>query len=97
MYLVQFDDGKVNKLTANVIAAQMYAQCDPDSNMYVMLDDLNNHCKSSKALSIEDQKATDSRGRNVIRRSTAGWKFFANGSMEVHPGISFVTLKNPTH
>ena len=32
-YLLQFDDGEVNGLTANVIAVQMYAQCDPDGNM----------------------------------------------------------------
>ena len=61
---------------ANVIAAQMYAQCDPDGNMYVMLDDLTDHHKQSKALSIKDQRATDIRGRNVMRRSTAGWQMF---------------------
>ena len=53
MQLVQFDYGEVNKLTANVIAAQIYSQCDPDGNMYIILDDLTDHCKSSKALSIE--------------------------------------------
>ena len=73
-YLVQFDDGKVTELTANVISAQMYAQCESEVNMYVMLDDLTDHRKSSKALSIEDQKATDSRGRDMMRHSTAGWK-----------------------
>ena len=51
-YLVQFDDGEVNELTANVIAVQMYAQCDPDGNMYIMLDDLTDHSKSSSDLSI---------------------------------------------
>ena len=73
-YLVQFDDGKVTELTANVIDAQMYAQCDSDGNMYVILDDLTDHRKPSKAISIEDQKTTDRRGQNVMRRSTAGWK-----------------------
>ena len=73
-YLVQFDDGKFTELTANVIDAQMYAQCDSDGKMYVILDDLTDHRKPSKALSIEDQKTTDSRGRNMMRRSTAVWK-----------------------
>ena len=54
----------------------MYAQYDPDGNMYVMLDDLTDHRKSSKALSIEDHKTTDSRGCNVMRRSTAVWQIF---------------------
>ena len=38
-YLVQFNDGEVTKWTDNVMSAQMYAQCEPDGNMYVMLDD----------------------------------------------------------
>ena len=75
-YLVQFDDGKVTELTANVIAAQIYAQCYLDGNMYVMLDDFTDHCNPSKDLSIEDKKATDSRGRNVMRCSTVGWQIF---------------------
>ena len=95
-YLVQFYYGEVTKLTSNVIATQMYAQYEPDGNMYVMLDDFTDHHESSKALSIEDQKATDIRVCNVMRRSTAGWQFFSNGRMEVHPGRSFVTLNNPT-
>ena len=49
-YLVQFDDGKVTELAANVIDTQMYAQYDSDGNMYVTLDDLTDHRKSSKAL-----------------------------------------------
>ena len=75
-YLVQFGDGEVTELMVNVIDAQMYAQYDPDGNRYVILDDLTDHRKSSKALSIEYQKATDSCGRNTMRGSTAGWNFF---------------------
>ena len=75
-YLVQFDDGEVTELTANVIAAQMYAQYESDGNMYVMLDDLTGHRKSSQDFYIKDQKTTERHGRNMMRRSTAGWQFF---------------------
>ena len=51
-YLVHFNDGKVTELTDNVIDTQMHAQCYPDSNMYVMLDDFTDHCNSRKVLSI---------------------------------------------
>ena len=95
-YLVHFDYGEVTELADYMIAEQMYAQFDPDGNMYVMMDDLTDHCKSSKAISVEDQKTTDSHGRSVMRRSTSGWNFFANGGMEVHPGRRFVTLNNST-
>ena len=39
-YTVQFEYGEVNELTANTIAESMYAQCDPDRNQYVLLDDV---------------------------------------------------------
>ena len=72
--MVHFDDGKVTVLTANVIAAQMYAQCEPDGIVYVMMNDLTDHCKSIKALSINDQKSNNSRGRNMMRGSTSVWQ-----------------------
>ena len=95
-YLVQFDDGKVTELTANVIDAQMYAQCDPYGNMYIMLDDFTDHRNLSKDLYIEDQKATDSRGCNVMRRSTLGWKMCCQWKDGSKFCKSFVTLKNLT-
>ena len=39
-YTVQFKDGEVTELTANVIAESMYAQCEPDGIQYVLLDDI---------------------------------------------------------
>ena len=31
-YIVEFEDGDVTELTANLIDESMYAQCDPDGN-----------------------------------------------------------------
>ena len=42
-YTVTFDDGDVTKLTANLIAESMYAQCNPDGNQYILLDSLQDH------------------------------------------------------
>ncbi len=39
-YVVDFGNGDTTELTANRIAESMYAQCDPNSNQYVLLDDL---------------------------------------------------------
>ena len=37
-YQVQFADGEVTELTANVIAEAMFAECDEDGNEYVLFD-----------------------------------------------------------
>ena len=42
-YVVTFDDGDLTELNANLIAALMYAQCDPDGNQYVLLDSIIDH------------------------------------------------------
>ena len=39
-YTVEFEDGREADLAANVIAQSMYAQCDTDGNMYVMIDSI---------------------------------------------------------
>ncbi len=36
-YIVEFEDSNEAKLTANLIASAMYAQCNPDGNQYVLL------------------------------------------------------------
>ena len=49
-YIVEFNDGDEAELSANVIANNMYAQCDPEGNQYVLLDSLINFRRSTTAL-----------------------------------------------
>ncbi len=42
-YIVDFDDGNQTELTANMIAESLYSQCDPDSNQYVLLEEIVLH------------------------------------------------------
>ena len=72
-YDVEFDDGQVTELTANVIAESMYSQCDPDGNQYVLLNAIVDFCKNNTALSIEDQKIVV-KGRQSLQRTTIGWQ-----------------------
>ena len=37
-YNVQFDDGEISELAVNVIAENLYAQCDPEGNQYILLE-----------------------------------------------------------
>ena len=72
-YTVKFEDLEVTELTADSIAKSMYAQCDPDLNQYVLLDDIIDFRKTNPALSIEDQNIFV-KGRASLRRSTVRWK-----------------------
>ena len=76
-YIVEFEDGAQAELTANAIAQNMYAQCDPEGNKYVLLDSLVDFRRSKSALTHADQKVTKQNGRTFLRRSTVGWQLCA--------------------
>ena len=61
-YCVEFDDGDVSELTANVIAENMYAQCDNDGHQILLLDSIIDHERQDNAMSLNDQKFVDLRG-----------------------------------
>jgi hypothetical protein len=42
-YNVEFTDGRSEEYTANVIAENMYAQCDEEGNQFLMLQDIVGH------------------------------------------------------
>ena len=71
-YIFEFNDRDEAELAANVIATNMYAQCDPEGNQYVLLDSLIDFHRSTTALCYDDQKFA-ANGRTHYRRSTAGW------------------------
>ena len=53
-YIFEFNDGDEAEPTVNVIATNMYAQCDLEGNQYVLLDPLIDfHC-STTALCYDD-------------------------------------------
>ncbi len=54
-YIVKFDDGDVNELTANLIAKSMYTQCNPNGNQYVLLDDIVDYCHDHTAITRDGQ------------------------------------------
>jgi hypothetical protein len=69
VYCVEFDDGDVSELTANVIAELMYALCNDESNKYLRMDSFVNYRSNAKAVSKDGQHMVY-KGRNSLRCST---------------------------
>ena len=57
-YIVDFSNRDEAEIAANVIASNMYAQCEPNGNQYVLLDSIIDFCRSTTALCYADQKIT---------------------------------------
>ena len=73
MYVVEFPDGEVSEYAANVIAENMYSQCDVDGNQFVLLDCIVDHRKSKDAVATSDQYVVV-KGRRHQRKTTKGWQ-----------------------
>ena len=73
MYEVEFPDGDVAEFTANVIAENMFSQCDDARNQYRLMSRIVDHKSNDKAVSKSDQYVVI-RGRQFPRKTTVGWK-----------------------
>ena len=73
-YEVQFDDGDVSELTANVIAESMYAMCDEDGYQILLFDEICDYRRSTTALQKDEQLFVDSRGRRQTLKTVKGWQ-----------------------
>ena len=72
VYNVKFPDGEEVAYAANVIAENMYAQCDTEGNHFLLLDEIIDHKKNGHAVSHGDQFITV-KGKRVRRKTTVGW------------------------
>jgi hypothetical protein len=73
-YIVDFDDGDQTELTANMIAESLYLQCDPNSNQYVLLEEIVDHQRLPIAIKISDQKIVWADGMTYLKHSNVGWQ-----------------------
>jgi hypothetical protein len=74
-YLIEFNDGSIDVLTANAIAESMYAQVDAEGRAYSLLDQIIEHKSDGNALSKDDAYLP---GTRQLRRTTKGWKLLVN-------------------
>lgn len=52
-YEIEFTDGTRDKVTANIIAENMYAQIDDQGNSFLLLDEIQDHRKDGLLLQIK--------------------------------------------
>ena len=56
IYRVDFDDGNICELTANVIAESMYASWDADGNEYILFDSFGDYKSNRRAVTKDNQR-----------------------------------------
>ena len=71
-YEVEFPDGEVAEYAANVIAENMFAQCDLDGRQHLLMDAIVDHKTDGHAVAMADKYITV-KGRKHVRQTTKGW------------------------
>jgi hypothetical protein len=72
VYTLEFENGVEAEYSANVIAENMWAQCDVDGNQYQLLDAIIDHKTDGHAVKQADGFVVVN-GRKHMRKSTKGW------------------------
>ena len=77
-YVVEYEDGSLDELSANIIAEAIYAQVDDEGRDYVLLDAIVDHKRDSDvALDESNGFEVKSNGNRIPKRTTMGWKLKA--------------------
>ena len=73
IYEIQFDDGKVEEYTANIVAESIYAQVDDEGYTLHLVDEIVGHTKDKTAVDLSESFTGDG-GTQKRRETTRGWK-----------------------
>jgi len=79
-YEVEFSDGQKIEVAANIIAQNMYAQCDSEGNQYLLLAGITDHKRGDSAVARADMWIQRGSNRRMRQRRKAGI-FASSGRM----------------
>lgn len=77
-YEVEFPNGEAAEYAANVIAENMFAQCDAEGNQYLLMGSIVDYKSDGHAVKVVDVFVFLD-GRRHMRKNTIGWKLWVQG------------------
>ena len=73
-YLVEFEDGTIDRYHANIIAENIHSRIDSDGNTHYVLEDIIDHMRDGTALRQGEGFTYGAMGKQVPKQTTRGWK-----------------------
>ena len=92
-YQVEMSDGRIEDYAANVIAENLFSQCDEEGNQYMILKDIVDHKSDETAVSKEDGTYRNRSGTEVKKKTTKGWKLLVEWNDGTKDWIPLSELK----
>jgi hypothetical protein len=73
-YECLLEDGTLYHYNANVIAENIFAQCDDEGRMHAVLEEITDHKKDRRAIHISNGHKKTRKGSRIPKVTTKGWK-----------------------
>jgi hypothetical protein len=93
-YNCTFDDGTMERYTANVIAENLYSQVDNEGRSFLVLDEIIDHAKDNSAIPISDGFTVGYNGNRIPKKITRGWKLLCQWKDGSTSWVPLVELKD---
>ena len=73
-YEEEFIDGTTKRYSANIVAENIYSQCDSEGNQYLVLKEIVDHKSVESALHVDGGYTVGRNGKLHPKATTRGWK-----------------------
>jgi hypothetical protein len=89
-----FDDGTTERYTANIIAENLFSQCDSEGRSFLVLKEIVDHSRDQSAIPISDGFTISYNGNKVPKKTTRGWKLLCQWKDNSTSWVPLVDLKD---
>jgi hypothetical protein len=93
-YECVLDDGSIERYTANIIAENLYSQCDSEGRSFRVLDAIIDHRRDNSAIAITDGFTISRNGNRTPKKTTRGWQLLCQWKDGSSDWVPLVELKD---
>jgi hypothetical protein len=82
----------MERYTANIIAENLFSQCDSEGRSFLFLKEIVDHSKDNSAVSIAEGFTVGFNGNKVPKKTTRGWKLLCQWKDDTTTWVPLVDL-----
>ena len=94
LYVVEYSNGTLKEIQANIIAQSMRSQVDSEGHHYILLDKILDHKSDGHAKQKEDRHFTGWNRNKHKKNTTQGWHLLVNWKDGTSEWVALKDLKN---
>ena len=94
LYEIEFGDGEVDTMTANIIAENLFCQIDDEGKKHLMIEEIIDHRVDNTAIPLGKGTYKSKYGATFEKRTTRGWEICVSWKDGSTDWVSLKDMKN---